>query len=346
MSHAALPANPLVTLKTLVIGGLGAAAAFGLSAPAAVLVGPALAVSLSALAGMRLGLSNLVRDICLVAMGLGVGSGFDPQASAALMRWPFAFIVLAIMLFVILHVGRAVLERGFGFDRQSAILAAAPGHLSFVLGIAAEQDRDMGRIAVVQSIRLLALTLAVPFIALAMGYEMRSVTFSDGPAMAWPNLLALSVVGVGVGLVFRRLSLPAPLLLGAMVVSALGHVSGITPGMVPQEVMTPAFLVLGTLIGTRFAGMQFTVFRASLGAGLAITGIAVVLAVLAALPVALALAMPAAHVVAGFAPGGLETMIALSAAMGASPGFVAACHVMRLLFLSVLIPITLQRAHS
>ena len=109
----------------------------------------------------------------------------------------------------------------------------------------------------------------------------------------------------------------------------------------PLWLMMPAFLVLGTLIGTRFSGMSLAVFRASLLAGLTTTLIAVALASIAALPVAWALGMPVPHVLAAFAPGGLETMIALSATMGASPGFVAACHIVRLLILTVMIPLAL-----
>ena len=123
-----------------------------------------------------------------------------------------------------------------------------------------------------------------------------------------------------------------------------GAVFGLSPGAVPQAIMIPAFLVLGTLIGTRFAGMPQAQFFGSLAAGLAVTVIAVAMAGAAAVPVARALGMPAPHVLTAFAPGGLETMVALGATMGASPGFVAACHVARLLVLSLLIPLSLGRS--
>jgi len=343
MPEQSAQSRSIQTLFTLAIGACGAALAHALSFPAAILLGPALAVSLASLAGANLGIADLLRDVCFVALGLGVGAGFDPQATSALLRWPLAFVVLAIMLAVTMLACRAVLRHGFGFDRRSAVLAAAPGHLSFVLGLAADLKVDAGRIAVVQSIRLLALTVSVPFVALAMGFDMGTIALSGGPQMAPPVLLGLTLAAILAGLVFRRLHFPAPLLLGAMFVSALGHVTEFTPGSVPSEVMTPAFMVLGTLIGTRFAGMTRAQFLGSLLAGLSTTMISVTLASLAAVPVAIALSMPAAHVLAAFAPGGLETMIALGATMGASPGFVAACHVARLLILALMIPLLLRR---
>lgn len=338
--------QPLLTVLTLSIGACGAALAFALSLPASVLIGPALAVSLISLTGMRMEVSDRVRDVSFVVLGLGIGAGFDQHATAAIMHLPLAFLVMAGMLAVTIQLCSIVLVRGFGFERRSAVLAAAPGHLSYVLGLAADLHGDVGRIAVVQTIRLLALTISVPFVALAMGYEMSAVAIIGGASMQTLHIVALLVAAVGLGLLFKRLGSPAPLMLGAMCVSSIGHATVLTPGSMPYWLMTPAFLALGTLIGTRFSGMPLAVFRASLWAGLTTTAIAVALASVAALPVAWALGMQVPHVLAAFSPGGLETMVALSATMGASPGFVAACHVIRLLILTVLIPITLGRRKS
>lgn len=343
MPLARIPDMAVVTAYTVALGAVGAALAHALAFPAWVLMGPALLVSLAGLGGLRLGVADALRDVCLVVLGLAVGAGFDLQAGTAILRWPLAFVVLASMLVVVMGLGRLVLMRVFGFDRRSAALAAAPGHLSFVMGLASDIDADIGRIAVVQSIRLLFLTVSVPFAAQALGYRFGDMAAATEPAMAPPALAGLALAAVGAGLVLRRLRCPAPLLLGAMAVSALGHVTDLTPGAVPAMLLVPAFLVLGTLIGTRFAGMSRAQFAGSLLAGLSITAISITCACLAALPVALALSMPAAHVLAAFAPGGLETMIALGAAMGASPGFVAACHVARLLILVMLIPLFVGR---
>ncbi|MBJ6373218.1 AbrB family transcriptional regulator [Sedimentitalea arenosa] len=335
-----------VTALTVLIGALGAASAYALSLPAWILLGPALLVSLAALGGLRLAIADPVRDACFVILGLAIGAGFDPAASGAMLRWPMAFVVLAVMLVVTMVICRAILLRGFGFDARSAALAAAPGHLSFVLGMAADLRMNVGRIAVVQSIRLLFLTLSVPFIAQALGYDFSSISLSDSPPMRLPVLVGLALASLLVGALFRKLRLPAPLLMAAMAVSALGHIGDWTPGSVPNVLQWPALMILGTLIGTRFSGMSRAQFTASLMAGISTTFVSVAVASLAAIPVAMALGMPAAHVLAAFSPGGLETMVALGATMGASPGFVAACHVARLLILVVLIPLFVGRARS
>ena len=159
-----------------------------------------------------------------------------------------------------------------------------------------------------------------------------------GELIALWQLPLLLLASLALAWVFGRLSWPVPLLLGAMVASALGHMFGITPGVLPAWMVLPAYLVLGALIGTRFSGVPMAQFLSGLWAGVAITVVAVVLAAAASVPVAWALGMPLAHVLVAFAPGGLETMIAMGAVLGVVPGFVAACHVARLLVLSVLLP--------
>ncbi|MCF6232206.1 MAG: AbrB family transcriptional regulator [Rhodobacteraceae bacterium] len=334
----------MLTLLTLCVGLGGAGIGWFMSMPAAFLIGPALAVSLAGLAGLSMGITGGLRNLVMVALGLGIGAGFDASASAAILRWPLAFVVQGLTLVLALYLGRWMLNRWFGFDRKSAVLAVVPGHLSLVIAMASEAGMDTQRVILVQSLRLLSLIVLVPFAALMLGYEMQAGVLPGGVPMLWGHLAGLALVGVGAAWGFARAGIPAPLLLGPMVVSAVGHISGLTPGTVPDWIMSLAFVGMGAMLGTRFSGLSVATLRSGLLAGLASAGLAVILTVLSALPVAMMLNMPAAHVLAAFSPGGLETMIALGVAMGASPGFVAACHIMRLLVLGALLPLFLRSA--
>lgn len=308
-----------------------------LGLPAAALLGPALAVSGASVAGLKTAIPDRLRDACMVVLGLGIGTGFDAEAGAAILHWPLAIVALAATLAATLAINRAILRNAFGFGSRDALLAAAPGHVSMVLGLAAGSGGDVARIAVVQTIRLLTLTAVVPFAALALGIRMDPSVLPTGTVMAPVPLAFLAVAGVALGLVLDKVGLPAPMLLGPMLVAAVGQVSGLATGTLPASLMLPGFVVLGTLIGTRFSGMSRALFRASLLAGLTTTLVAALLAAVASVPVAAALEMPLATVLAAFSPGGLETMVALGAAMGASPGFVVACHFARLMMLNLMI---------
>jgi len=259
------------------------------------------------------------------------------------LRWPLAFLALVVMLFMSLLICRFLLTRYFRFDQRSAILAATPGHLSFVLSMSAELDLNVARIAAVQSVRLLALTLLVPFVAVAFGVKVDSTILPAGTPMHNMHVVALFAVSLAVGLILKQLKVPAPLLIGALAVSSLAHLTDITSGVLSPVLALTSFMILGTMIGTRFCGVAFSQLKQAFIAGIVITGVAVVMAIIAALFIAALVEMPVAHVIVAFAPGGLETMVAMGVMLGASPGFIVACHIGRLLLLSVLVPVLLGR---
>lgn len=343
---AFLKSDMATTLVTLGIAALGACLGWLVSAPVYPLLGPALLVSMAGLAGMRTGIHDWLRDACFIVLGLAVGSGFDPQVLEAMARWPMAFVGIVGLVLLLMLLGQGLLHRFFGFDRRSALMASTPGHLSFVLAIATDTGGDVLRISVTQSVRLLSLTLIVPFIALLLGLDLSGPILLDGPRMPMLVVLGLMVGALLLGLLFQRLSVPAPLLMGAMVLSGAAHLSNLTPGTMPLDLALPAYVVLGALIGTRFSAMSWDVLKTGLGAGLANTALAVGLGAFLALPVAAFLEMPVGHVLIGFAPGGLETMIAMGVVLGAAPGFVAACHMLRLIVLSIAVPILIARLNK
>ncbi|MBD3663414.1 AbrB family transcriptional regulator [Sulfitobacter aestuariivivens] len=332
------------TTVTLAIATLGAVLAWLGSAPVFILLGPAVAVSLSGLAGLRVEIAPGLRDVCFVVLGVAVGSGFDRDALGAMIRWPLAVLFVVVLIWMMLLICRRVLVRQFGFDHRAALLAGSPGHLSFVVAYAQESGADVARVSIVQSVRLLCLSIVVPFVALWMGVDVNGAIAPQGEIMPLLTLLVVFATALLVARVIAHLRVPAALLLGAMLTSGVGHLTGWAPGVPPDWLVLPAYLVFGALIGTRFSGMTLKALAGGLAAGLTTTGIAAVLTVSGAIPVAWALGMPLAHVLVAFAPGGLETMIVMGVIIGVVPGFVAACHISRLLVLSVLLPAMLGRS--
>ena len=334
------------TLLTLVVAALGAGVGSVLNLPAALLTGPALAVSLAGLLGMQMEIAARLRDLAFLVIGVGIGSTVTPETLSVMAQLPLAFIALFALLFAMMLACQTLLVRGFGFDPKTAVLAAAPGHLSFVIGLSAEEGGDVLRVTVVQAVRLLALTLIVPLIARAMGVEISGNPLASGPSLSWWHFAALLVVSGGAGVLLIRLNVPAAMLIAAMIVSALAHGADWVQGGLNPVLGTASFITIGALIGTRFSGVGWAALRQGLLAGLSITLVASTIALMGAVPVAYGLGLDPVTVLAAFAPGGFETMIALGAVLGANPGFVAAAHVARLMCLTGLIPYMLSRARK
>lgn len=333
-----------ITLITLAAGIAGAAIARLLSFPIYPITGPALFVSLLCVGGVRCAIADPIRDIALLFIGISIGTGINAQAASALVTWPIAFAVLALMIISVLLICRFILTHFFDFDPQSATLAAAPGHLAFVISLSATLNIDITPVAVVQAVRLLALTLSVPIIALMFGIEISTDILPSGSPMSMVHLLALLGMSFVLAMILQRLKAPAAFLIGAMLVSSVAQITGLTPGILAPAIVLPCFVVVGIMIGARFSGVTLKQLTSSLTAGLVTTLATVTMACLAAVPVALMLGMPLAHVVVAFSPGGLETMVAMGAVLGANAGFIAACHVGRLFLLTLLVPIVVGRS--
>ncbi|SIO53311.1 hypothetical protein SAMN05444722_3197 [Rhodovulum sp. ES.010] len=328
---------------TLAAGAAGALLATRLGVPAPFLTGPALTVTLLALAGGRVGLPPWLRDACFVTIGVNMGAGVTPEAMATATRWPVSLLLLAAALAAILGLGARLLRRRFGFDPMSALLAATPGHLSFVLSLSTDVRADLPRVTLIQTLRVLALTLLVPFLAPLL-VEGTLPTTPPGPdPMALAALGPLVAGAVLLGLGFRKLGIPAALLLGGMAVSASGHASGLVEGAVPAWLSTPAFVTMGMLIGTRFSGVTPRMVVSALRASGLLTGFAVIVSLGAAALVSRLLDIPMLTALIAFAPGGLETMMAMSLLLNADPAYVAAHHVFRLLLLTLALPILVAR---
>ena len=332
-------------LPTLLIGAAGAALFWLIGFPAAVLTGPAAAVSIATLLGLRTAIPVRLRDAVYLVLGAQIGSTVTPEVISTALTLPLSLAVLTVTLIASLLIVRAVLQRGFGYDRMTALLAATPGHLSFVLGLSAEQGADVSRVALVQSVRVLMLTLVVPVIIAVWGVEGTAIQTAYGP-ISPVSLALILVLALGLGLVFKRLGIPAPLLLGAIAVSAVGHGTGLTPGTIPPWLTVAAFVLMGSLIGTRFSGLDRRGLAGAVLAGGAATLIACVMAVAGAWLVSGLIGLRPASLLLAFAPGGVEVMAALAVETGLDPAIVAAHHVFRLLILSILVPVFVVRARQ
>ncbi|MBY6116605.1 AbrB family transcriptional regulator [Mameliella alba] len=326
-------------------GALGALTFALIGFPAAALTGSAVGVTLAGLAGLRFDLPVWMRNGAFVVLGINIGTGVTPETLQAAANWPLSIAVLAASLPIGMAVSQAGMVRWMGFDRRDAVLASAPGHLSYVLSMSLEQGGDTARIAVIQSIRVLFLTLCVPLLVSSV-FGASGADLLPVADMTVLSLVVLAVAALALGYAYGWLRVPAAFLMAGMTVSALGHVLDLTPGRLSRELGFGAFLIMGTLIGSRFAGQSAAVLRGSVLAGLWLTLVNVVTA-LGAMAVAMVLlGMSPAVLIVAYAPGGVEAMAAIAVTLGLDPAYVAAHHVMRLLILTFLVPLWVHRVGS
>lgn len=331
------------TLALLGVASLGGFAAQGLGLPAAFLTGPAALVTLASLLGLGMRVPDALRDPALLVIGIGIGSSVSPALIERAVLWPVSLALLSASLIGGFALTRVMLERGFGFDRRTAVLSAAPGQMSLSIAMATDSGADVARVSLVQSTRVLALTLLVPGLVALLGPRGGTAPAALPDTVLAPGAVALLLGAAGgLALLVRRRRLPAVFLLAGMAVSGLVHASGLVEGRPPDWVARAAFLVLGGLIGTRFRGIDAATFRASLGAGLAVTLLGATVAAVAALAGALLLGFGMSFLLVAYAPGGVETMAAMAVDLALDPAAVALHHVWRLVLIATLMPLALR----
>lgn len=327
---------------TLALAALGGAAADLSGLPVAWLLGSAIIVAAASVAGLDTRLPNGLRDVAFVILGIQAGAGVTPDVVDQFGLWPLSFAIQMAGVVAVIALTYAFLRAGFGWDKETALFAALPGALSFVLAAASQTRADMTRITVVQSVRLLLLIgVLTPTLAWLEGGEAAAGVTGDAETISeYALLVAACLLGAFLG---HRSRLPGGMLLGALVASAAMHVTEAAPVAVPQFVAIPALVVLGALVGGRLQRKDRAAMLQLLPASLGAFAIGLALSAAAAAAAYRILGIGFGTIALAYAPGALEALTVLATQFDLDPAYVAAHHVIRFVGIALIVPLLAQR---
>jgi uncharacterized protein len=169
-------------------------------------------------------------------------------------RWLPVTLVSVATLVVTIAAG-LVLARIGRLDRPTASLGMVAGGASGIVAMAGDLGADDRLVAFMQYLRVLVITLITPvLVPLAFGVHSHGAANGDGPVLGtaggWALTLGAALAGAALG---PRLRLPAPALLGPMILTAVVSVAGLTGGaQVPPLAREIAFSLIGIQIGLGF----------------------------------------------------------------------------------------------
>lgn len=326
---------------TLALGFAGAFGAEALGLPAAPLIGAAVASSAAAWGGIRLQVDHRLRDLGFLAVGLSLGSGVRPDVVSEAADWGVSLVMLCLSVLTTLWLSALLLRRFGGLDRDTSLLASAPGTLSLVMAMAAERKGDVTAITVIQSMRLLLLTAILPLAVVWVGGGSRTQpALPDLPVQA---LLSIVALGWLVSLPIKRFGFPAAFLLGGMIAGALGQLSGVVSGLPAYWTLFMGYALIGSVIGSRFTGITLRQVWAQAGLTVIMVSTAALVSGGFAVFVGLWTDIPADQLWIAYAPGGVEAMAAIGLALGIDPAFVALHHLVRIGVLMLCLPLLMRR---
>jgi len=330
----------LANLAQILIAGLGGLAFHWLGVPAAWLSGAAIAVVLWGMTGWAVPMPRALADAAMLTSGASMGAAVTPAAIAAMGRYPVSLALLVIAVVAISCASALWLTRVSGWRKDDAVLASVPGALSTVLAVAADRKASVASVAIVQNLRLFVLIALLPSVVVfSGGGQHTGALLGQGLPIAAPGGMAFVLLGgLAVGVVFKKLNVAAPVLLGATVVSTLSHATETVTGVIPPVIATGGLVLIGIFIAERFRNIERSTLGTSVLAGLGSFGIGMGVAVAFASLAAWLAGVSFADGLVAFAPGGLEAMTVLALVLGLDPIYVGIHHIVRFLSIGLVLP--------
>ncbi|MEM6376498.1 MAG: AbrB family transcriptional regulator, partial [Pseudomonadota bacterium] len=315
---------PALVLTSLLLGlsTLAAFAARMAGLPLPFLIGPLLWTGLIfTFFGRRLPggyrFPTKLRLVFITLVGVTIGAQVTPDLFAD----PTALLVSAgaLVAFIALaHAwGYGILRFLGQYDKPTAFYASAPGGLFEAIAMGEEAGADPARLTLQQFMRIILVVTLLPLgltlyygepvgSSAGMSFAAQSVTITDVIKAAGAGFL-----GLALGHVLR---LPAKQITGPMAVAGAATATGLYYPDLPQWLIDTAQIVLGTALGTRFAGLSPRAMAQGIGLTLIAVGGMLCLSALFAWALMSRLDQPFDILLISFAPGGVTEMslVALS----------------------------------
>ncbi|RVT87190.1 AbrB family transcriptional regulator [Rhodobacteraceae bacterium CCMM004] len=331
-------------VATVALGLAGGCLFWWANLPLPWMLGALTATLIAALAAVPLVPPEGIRPVVVAVIGVLLGSSFTPEVVQQAAGWALSLAFLAVYLVIAAALVVPFYVRVGRMDTVTAFFAAMPGGLNDMMLIGEAMGGDARQIILAHAARIAVTIGAVAvWFRVILGLEVSGIAGlnATGAALGWADaaiLVLCGVCGIGLGQVLR---LPAPTLIGPMILSAAVHVTGLTYSAPPALLVVAAQVVLGTIMGCRFIGCPPRMVLRALVLALAAT--------VMTLGVALSFAalfhdwfgQSAAQVILAYAPGGLTEMSLVALSMGEDVAYIATHHIARIAMLLGLAPVIL-----
>lgn len=326
--------NLVSQAAALALGSASGLAASLTGVPLPWLLGAMIGTTVAAVAGAPIRGPNRLRPFVIPVIGVMLGSGVKPDILSQIAGFLPALAILVPFLVASAAVSFVIYRVIGRFDNVTAFFSAMPGGLNDMMILGEEAGGNSRQIALAHATRIL---VVITFVVLFYGYVL-GVETDGGPGgahvplsrlTAWDWLILGACAAIGAPMA-ARLHLPAPQIVGPMILSGLTHGFGFVDVPPPTILIVMAQVVVGTVVGARFLGatVQEIGREVLLGSGSSLAMIAV--ALIFALGLSAATEDPLELSFLVLSPGGLTEMSLLALAMGQDVVYVSTLHIIRI----------------
>jgi membrane AbrB-like protein len=323
-----------------VFGGLaialtGALLAVWAHIPLPWMLGALLLTAAVRIGGVRTVCPRPARNAGQWVIGTSLGLYFTPQVIGHIGTNAGPIIVGMLFALALAFIGTAILRRYTDVDFKTAWFACAMGGASEMASLAERHGARIDRVATAHSVRVLMVVLTVPFIFQWWGVAGLDPTVPGPRTVHGAGLAALVALTCIGGLVFMKLKLPNPWVLGPMLVAMLLTSNGIEFSALPDVVPKIGQLFIGWSLGDRYRPDFFRAAPRFIAAVAVFTVIALALAFGLGALLSLWSAAPIPTLILGTTPGGIAEMAITAKVLQLGVPVVTAFHVTRMVFVVI-----------
>jgi len=323
---------------TLALGAAGGALALWIGAPLPWLLGGLAATGLAASVKLRIlgapvAFPMRLRSLFIPVIGVLIGAAMTPEVLRAAPGWWPGLVSVPLVAVAAHGVNYLWLRHVGGLSKPTAFFAGMPGGLIESLEQGEKHGADLRALTVLQFARIALTVTVTPLVFSAL--EGRALGSAAGAALArgtmeFSDAAVMTAAGVAGYFGGRWARLPAAQILGPILASGAVHALGWTDAAPPGWLVALAQLVIGVTLGLRFVGVA----PRALGRYFALSAgsVALMLGIGAGFALALSAAglAPFKVMILSYAPGGVIEMGLIAVSLNASPIFVTAHHLVRI----------------
>lgn len=336
----------LTLVVALAIGAAGGSVFYFLHLPLPWTLGAILTSGIAAVMGWsRFLLKTPTRNFVRPVVGVLAGSSFTPELAGGIASWWPAIALLIGYSLVMLTIGYAYFRRLGGYDKVTSFFASAPGGLGELTLLGSSLGGDMRRLVMIHLVRILSVIFLVPFaLQLYLGHPIgrTSLTASHEALLTIPDWIVLTLCGLVGFFLSRRVKFPGAPMILPMLFSMAVHFTEMTQAAPPPWLVATVQVVLGGVIGARFAGVKWSEIHKVLFIAFGWALVLIASAAVTAYFGSLFLARPIEGLLVAFAPAGMVEMTLIAFALGTETAFVVTCQLTRILFVLLITPLVFR----
>ena len=270
------------------------------------------------------------RPAALIVLGLGFGQTFDGPVLAALLASLPAILGAGVLSILVGLAVTPLFRRMARTDARTGFFCSVPGGVIVMAVLAQRAGASVPTVTLAQTMRVLVVVLIFPpLLAIAAPQDGSSLFTAPRLPFDGAGLGLLLAAGIVTAFLVRLTGIANPWMMGPCVLAIGLSAGGWLPSGVPLDLVNAAQVAMGASLGLRMTREFIMGARRLVLAALAtamllsalLTGVAVVLAWWAELPVA--------AVVLGMAPGGMPEMAVTAKALDLAVPLVLSFHLAR-----------------